>query len=225
VRSRAISCLSVAGVAGALAVPAAASAADSTSIVGGTVPTASAPLPAAEHVLLPIVHDRKAPYVRRDVRLAKRLAKIEGERLKRGYAKELRAWPIEDLERHAGVLRRAIARAKREAREERRRERAEERVTRLAAQAAPAAGTASAASTGGAANGTLEAIAQCESGGNPSAIGGGGQYRGKYQFSYSTWAAVGGSGDPAAASEAEQDARAAQLYATAGAGQWPVCGR
>ncbi|MBN1528882.1 MAG: transglycosylase family protein [Thermoleophilaceae bacterium] len=70
----------------------------------------------------------------------------------------------------------------------------------------------------------LEAIAQCESGGDPSAIGGGGAYRGKYQFSYSTWAAVGGSGDPAAAPEAEQDRRAAMLYARSGPGQWPVCG-
>jgi hypothetical protein len=70
----------------------------------------------------------------------------------------------------------------------------------------------------------LEAIAQCESGGNPRAIGGGGAYRGKYQFSYSTWAAVGGSGDPAAAPEAEQDKRAAMLYARSGPGQWPVCG-
>lgn len=71
----------------------------------------------------------------------------------------------------------------------------------------------------------LTAIAQCESGGNPRAVGGGGAYRGKYQFSYSTWAAVGGSGDPASASEAEQDRRAAMLYSRAGAGQWPVCGR
>jgi hypothetical protein len=70
----------------------------------------------------------------------------------------------------------------------------------------------------------LEAIAQCESGGDPRAIGGGGAYRGKYQFSYSTWAGVGGSGDPAAAPEAEQDRRAAMLYARSGAGQWPVCG-
>jgi hypothetical protein len=70
----------------------------------------------------------------------------------------------------------------------------------------------------------LEAIAQCESGGDPRAIGGGGAYRGKYQFSYSTWAAVGGSGDPAAAPEAEQDKRAAMLYARSGPGQWPVCG-
>jgi hypothetical protein len=78
---------------------------------------------------------------------------------------------------------------------------------------------------GGNASPALQAIAACESGGNPSAIGGGGAYRGKYQFSYSTWAAVGGSGDPAAAPEAEQDARAAKLYASTGAGQWPVCGR
>jgi Transglycosylase-like domain len=70
----------------------------------------------------------------------------------------------------------------------------------------------------------LEAIAACESGGNPQAVGGGGAYRGKYQFSTSTWAAVGGSGDPAAAPEAEQDRRAAMLYAQSGAGQWPVCG-
>jgi hypothetical protein len=71
----------------------------------------------------------------------------------------------------------------------------------------------------------LQAIAACESGGNPSAVGGGGAFRGKYQFTYATWQAVGGSGDPAAAPEGEQDARAARLYASAGAGQWPVCGR
>jgi hypothetical protein len=71
----------------------------------------------------------------------------------------------------------------------------------------------------------LEAIAACESGGDPGAIGGGGAYRGKYQFDLGTWAAVGGSGDPAAAPEAEQDMRAARLYARAGATPWPVCGR
>jgi hypothetical protein len=70
----------------------------------------------------------------------------------------------------------------------------------------------------------LEAIAQCESGGDPTAIGGGGLYRGKYQFSVATWQAVGGAGDPAAAPEAEQDKRAAILYERSGPGQWPVCG-
>jgi Transglycosylase-like domain len=70
----------------------------------------------------------------------------------------------------------------------------------------------------------LQAIAQCESGGDPAAVGGGGQFRGKYQFTYATWAAVGGRGDPAAAPEAEQDRRAAVLYARSGPGQWPVCG-
>jgi hypothetical protein len=69
----------------------------------------------------------------------------------------------------------------------------------------------------------LETIAQCESGGDPTAIGGGGLYRGKYQFSVATWQAVGGSGDPAAAPEAEQDRRAIILYDTSGPGQWPVC--
>ena len=63
---------------------------------------------------------------------------------------------------------------------------------------------------------------QCESGGDPTAIGGGGLYRGKYQFSVDTWRAVGGTGDPAAAPEADQDRRAAMLLARSGAGQWPV---
>lgn len=71
----------------------------------------------------------------------------------------------------------------------------------------------------------LAGIAACESGGNPRAIGGGGLYRGKYQFDRGTWAGVGGTGDPAAAPEAEQDRRAAMLYARAGASPWPVCGR
>ena len=69
----------------------------------------------------------------------------------------------------------------------------------------------------------LQSIMACESGGNPAAIGGGGQYRGAFQMTYSTWASVGGSGDPASAPLAEQVRRAQILYATAGPGQWPVC--
>jgi resuscitation-promoting factor RpfB len=68
------------------------------------------------------------------------------------------------------------------------------------------------------------ALAACESGGRPNAVSGSGKYRGMYQFSMSTWAAVGGSGDPAAASADEQTYRAQQLYQRAGAGQWPHCG-
>jgi soluble lytic murein transglycosylase-like protein len=90
-------------------------------------------------------------------------------------------------------------------------------ATRRAAPAAPAAPAVATPPH-------LAAIAACESGGNPRAVSAGGDYRGKYQFSPSTWAAVGGAGDPAAAPEAEQDRRAAILYARSGAGQWPVCG-
>lgn len=74
------------------------------------------------------------------------------------------------------------------------------------------------------AGGTLEAIARCESGGDPTTNTGNGFY-GKYQFTLSTWQSVGGSGNPAAASEAEQNKRAAMLYAREGASPWPVCGR
>jgi len=72
--------------------------------------------------------------------------------------------------------------------------------------------------------GHLASIAACESGGNPGAVGGGGTYRGKYQFDQQTWASVGGSGDPASAPEAEQDKRAAMLYSQRGSSAWPVCG-
>jgi hypothetical protein len=71
---------------------------------------------------------------------------------------------------------------------------------------------------------TLESIASCESGGDPTAVSSDGSYRGKYQFDYGTWESVGGSGDPAAAPEAEQDYRAALLYARSGSSPWPICG-
>ena len=71
---------------------------------------------------------------------------------------------------------------------------------------------------------TLDAIAACESGGDPNVVSADGSYRGKYQFDYGTWESVGGSGDPAAAPEAEQDYRAALLYAQSGSSPWPVCG-
>jgi TolA-binding protein len=71
---------------------------------------------------------------------------------------------------------------------------------------------------------TLNAIASCESGGDPTAVSSDGTYRGKYQFDYGTWESVGGHGDPAAAPEAEQDYRAALLYTRSGSSPWPICG-
>jgi len=78
--------------------------------------------------------------------------------------------------------------------------------------------------TGNSSSGDLEAIAQCESGGDPGAVSSTGQYRGKYQFSREAWRGVGGEGDPADASEAEQDRRAADLYEQSGSSSWPTCG-
>ena len=103
-------------------------------------------------------------------------------------------------------------------------EKARERKRAQKRQAKQGGGQAGAANGGATTPAHLQAIAACESGGDPHAIGGGGAYRGKYQFDYGTWASVGGSGDPAAASEAEQDRRAAMLYARSGSAPWPVCG-
>lgn len=70
----------------------------------------------------------------------------------------------------------------------------------------------------------LDKIAQCESKGDPTIVSSNGLYRGKYQFDKATWKSVGGSGDPAAASEEEQDQRAAILLRQRGTAPWPVCG-
>lgn len=102
------------------------------------------------------------------------------------------------------------------------------RQRKLAAQQA-AAVNQTAASSGGATDQTggapanLQAIQQCESGGNPSARSG--SYGGLYQFDQQTWQSVGGSGDPAAASPAEQTMRAEMLMQQRGSNPWPVCGR
>jgi hypothetical protein len=70
----------------------------------------------------------------------------------------------------------------------------------------------------------LDKIAQCESKGDPTAVSSDGQYRGKYQFDKKTWQTVGGAGDPATATEVEQDQRAAILLRQRGTAPWPVCG-
>jgi Transglycosylase-like domain len=82
---------------------------------------------------------------------------------------------------------------------------------------------AEAAASGGACGGTLSCIAQCESGGNYSTNTGNGYY-GAYQFSQSTWNAVGGSGVPSDAPPEEQDMRAQMLYERQGSSPWPSCG-
>jgi hypothetical protein len=66
----------------------------------------------------------------------------------------------------------------------------------------------------------------CESGGNPDAIGGGGLYRGAFQFMRSTWKASPKSpgGDPIAYAYRTQAVVAVLLKNRDGAGHWPVCG-
>ncbi|MFG2751926.1 ubiquitin-like domain-containing protein [Streptomyces xanthophaeus] len=69
------------------------------------------------------------------------------------------------------------------------------------------------------------ALAQCESGGRPSATDPSGTYGGLYQFDVRTWQGLGGSGRPQDASGSEQTYRAKKLYVQRGASPWPHCGR
>ena len=69
----------------------------------------------------------------------------------------------------------------------------------------------------------LVRIAECESGGDPTALSRSGRYRGKYQFSMSTWSQMGGEGDPVDAPEWVQDRIALKLYRRAGTSPWPNC--
>ncbi|QDW64320.1 DUF348 domain-containing protein [Oerskovia sp. KBS0722] len=85
---------------------------------------------------------------------------------------------------------------------------------------APAAAAPAAPSTVG--GDVWAALAKCESGGNPATNTGNGYY-GLYQFSASTWRAMGGSGLPSDASAEEQTMRAQMLQARSGWGQWPAC--
>ncbi|MCZ3389070.1 MAG: transglycosylase family protein [Actinomycetia bacterium] len=66
-------------------------------------------------------------------------------------------------------------------------------------------------------------LAACESGGNPNAVNPAGFY-GLYQFSISTWHAVGGKGIPTDYGYWEQTKRAWKLYKGSGRSPWPVCG-
>jgi hypothetical protein len=137
----------------------------------------------------------------RVVRLAHVEARMRGKPLRHGFARRVRSESTSKLLRreHALVRRISLLGARHQ--------------ERTGQQGAPDSATAS----------VLAKIAACESSGNPAAIGGGGRYRGAYQFDQSTWESVGGRGDPAQASMAEQTRRAAILYARVGPSAWPVC--
>ena len=69
-------------------------------------------------------------------------------------------------------------------------------------------------------------VARCESGGNPNAIGGGGAYRGAFQFMRSTWRTAPRSpgGDPIDYSYKTQAFVAVRLKMRSGSSPWPSCG-
>lgn len=68
-------------------------------------------------------------------------------------------------------------------------------------------------------------VARCESGGDPNAIGGGGLYRGAFQFMRSTWRTAPRSpgGDPVDYSYKTQAFVAVRLKSRVGGSPWPNC--
>lgn len=195
-------------------IPALAAGAVALGLVAGAEGAAPGAATAAGEAAEVAVLERPAERFDRHVELG--AMRLRYERLL-NQAKRLGAEPRDALDPLAatrtelreglGELRKRIAKAKRAAAE--------------AGATAPESPDAGAVA--GVSQGTLEAIAACESGGDPTAVNPAGYY-GKYQFDMGTWASVGGSGNPAEASEAEQDYRAALLYSRSGAAPWPVCG-
>jgi hypothetical protein len=194
--------------------PSSALAAEDTAAVAPPLAAAAAPAPAppvgsAAALATPITTPASGPSPRKqrlvelNVWLKQRHVQLLGERLTRSERRERRAILHQLPAQRVMIKNLRLGRDIRELRE------------RLAAGGAPDVPIP----------GQLAAIARCESGGNPRAVSASGMYRGKYQFSFATWRTVGGTGDPAQASETEQDRRAAMLYRRAGPGQWPVCGR
>ena len=68
-------------------------------------------------------------------------------------------------------------------------------------------------------------VARCESGGDPNAVGGGGAYRGAFQFMRSTWRKAPRSpgGDPVDYSYKTQAFVAVRLKSRLGGSPWPNC--
>lgn len=69
----------------------------------------------------------------------------------------------------------------------------------------------------------LNRTGRCESG-NRWWIATGNGFYGEFQFTYSSWHAVGGRGWPHWATRLEQRYRAVLLLRLQGRGAWPVCG-
>jgi transglycosylase-like protein len=168
--------------------------------LGGPVSVAVADAPAskpkAQASAARVASHRKL--VDRTVRLASIEARLSGKRLRPSYRSSVNTWSNERLRGRSVTLKRSIRQLR--------------RYSGLPA-VAPAMRK------------KLERIAACESGGNPRAVGGGGRFRGLFQFDMGTWRSVGGKGDPVNAPAEEQYRRAAVLYRQRGSSPWPVCGR
>ena len=86
----------------------------------------------------------------------------------------------------------------------------------------PAPAPTPAPAPAGSVSANLDAIARCESGGNPDAYNPAGYY-GAFQFALATWHGLGMSGDPRDYTYAQQKYVALALYNRSGYAPWPHC--
>lgn len=71
----------------------------------------------------------------------------------------------------------------------------------------------------------FDALADCESHRNPTAVSKNGRYFGAFQFLLTTWQSLGMTGNPIDYPYETQKDAARRLVARSGWGQFPVCGR
>lgn len=98
-------------------------------------------------------------------------------------------------------------------------------TTVMQAEPAPVVSPQRAADGPGLGSDLLACIRSYEQGEDGYRTDTGNGYYGAYQFDLQTWRSVGGSGNPAHASPAEQDARALALHESRGLAPWPTPSR
>ncbi len=133
-----------------------------------------------------------------------------------------------EAERQAAAAREAEAQAARRRAQEATRQKAAAEAAARASQTTTTTIRRVAPAPSGASSDMLskmDALARCESGGNPTIVSRTGKYYGAFQFSLATWRSIGYTGTPIEYTYEQQRDAAIKLQQRSGWGQWPTCAR